>query len=270
MTRLAKQFFYGGIFLAVVFVILYGVYDLATPDASCSDGILNQKEEGVDCGPVCGNLCAPPLKVLSAGEAKVFAAGDGTDVLVTIDNPNTLYGATRIDWTLNLSDSTGAPKASRRGITYANPLQTRYLVVSFPGQSPAGLKAQFMYEPAKVQWAFAQSATPQAVDFSVSQEEFTLASASARYSGVVRNDSTYSFDEVDVSVELQDASGATVGVGSTVLRTVPSAGIRAFSVDWPFAVSPRPARARVHVGTNVFSNDNYIREYGAQEQFQGF
>lgn len=265
-----KQLLYGGIFLAVVFVILYGAYDFLTPDASCSDGILNQKEEGVDCGPVCGNLCAPPLKALSSGDAKVFAAGSGTDVLVTIDNPNTLYGALRIDWTLTLTDSAGASKAVRQGSTYANPLQTRYLVVSFPGLDATGLKAQFVYDPAKVQWSLARAAAPQAVDFSVSQEQLTVASGSAGYSGVVRNDSRFSFDEVDVSVVLLDASGTTVGIGATILRTMPAAGIRAFSVPWPFPVSPRPVRARVYVDTNVFSNDNYIREFGAQERFQGF
>ncbi|HXV26696.1 MAG TPA: FxLYD domain-containing protein [Candidatus Paceibacterota bacterium] len=269
MGRLTKQLVIGFIYLALIGGIGYGAYDLFTPDASCSDGIRNQGEDGVDCGTVCGVLCASALRPLEVAEPEVYSADGTTDVLVAIENPNAIYGASRIDYELVLTDDAGERVSSRRGFTYGNPLETRYLVNSFPGVNAADVDVSFIYEPDGVAWLQADREFP-GVTFSFVQEQFTVASESVRYSAVIRNGSTFNFDEVDVSVMLLDASGNTVGIGATVVRTLPAAGVRAFTVDWPFAVAPRPVRARAFGSTNVFSNANYIREYGAQERFQGF
>jgi hypothetical protein len=34
--------------------------DFGTPSCSCSDGVANCGEEGIDCGTICGNACPPP------------------------------------------------------------------------------------------------------------------------------------------------------------------------------------------------------------------
>lgn len=252
-------------------VILYGAYDLLVPDPTCSDGIQNQGEEGIDCGSVCGVLCGAPLEALIVGEPEKFDAGDDLDVLVEIKNPNTIFGAARVDWRLVVLDGTGQEVTSRRGFTYANPLETRFLIVTFPGLEAQGAGVQFEYEPAEVRWFGGRLPKTQVVDFSVLNEQFvTDEDGSVSYTADIRNDSTFDFDEVDVSVILLDVSGRRLGIGATIIRTLVAGQIRAVTVQWPFNIAGTPVRTQVEVSTNVFNNDNFIRTYGGQERFQGF
>jgi hypothetical protein len=271
MGRLAKQLIIGAIYLAVFGLVLYGAYDFLVPDPSCSDGRQNQGEEGVDCGPVCGVLCGAELRPITVSEPETFAAGEGIDVLVELENDNVTYGAARIDYRLVLTDASGEELVTRRGFTYANPLETRFLVVSFPGVATDDVAdTAFSYEPDRIQWFVGQLPETQAIDFAVFDEDLSLENGFAEFAAVARNDSTFDFEEVDVSVVLLDASGRRVGIGATVLRTFPANGIRAFTIQWPFELSGEPIRAQAEISTNVFDNDNFIRTYGGQERFQGF
>lgn len=271
MGRFAKQLLIGSVFLILVGSLGYGAYDLLTPDPTCFDGIQNQEEDGVDCGTVCGVLCGAALEPLIVGEPQMFDAGEAIDVLVQLQNDNTVYGAARIDYRLAVLDTAGNEQTSRRGATYVNPLETRYLVMTFPGITPRGTGLRFEYDPQKVQWFQGRLPETQVIDFSVMNEALTVSEdGQASYTADVRNDSTFDFEEVDVTVLLFDASGQQVAVGATVVRTLAAGQVRAFTVVWPFAIVGTPIRAQAQVSTNAFNNANFIRTYGGQERFQQF
>ena len=129
MNRRLKQALIGGVYLAFFGAILWFGYRMIVPAPSCTDGIQNGSEQGVDCGvAACNVLCAAPILSLSVASVDILNAGTGFDVLVRIENPNPLYGASRIDYTLTVTDASGATLATRRGATYANPAQPRYLL----------------------------------------------------------------------------------------------------------------------------------------------
>jgi hypothetical protein len=271
MSRLAKQLIIGGIFLVIVLVPAWLLYRAVVPAATCFDGIQNGNEEGVDCGAAaCGVACPPVLQPLQATAPVIFKTGPASfDVLATLNNPNAIYGASRVDYVLTLTDASGQALATRRGTTYANPAQPRYLFFPFTGLSGGHASAQLQFTPTEVQWSALTIEAAGAVQFAVRSDTFTPASASARYEGVVTNRSTFTFDTVDITVLLYDSNGTVVGVNATVMHTLASGEERAFAVDWPFAV-PRAVRARAFVTTNIFSNTNFIKTYGSPEKFQSY
>lgn len=270
MSRFTKQLFYGGLFLAIIAAIGWGGYRLVVPAPNCTDGIQNNAEEGLDCGPVCGTSCPPIVLPLSAPTTQLIHYGNGTyDVLVTIGNPNAAYGAAQVDYTLVVSDVSGTQLMTRRGLTYVNPLEPRYMVFPLIGISGVPVTAELQFTPADVQWARLDVEGGLGVEFIVRQDQLVPALNSLRYQANLMNRSTFDFDQVDVTVLLYDQAGTVVGTGATVVRTVPAGQERGFVVDWPFAI-PSAVRARAFVTTNVFNNDNYIRAHGSQERFQGF
>lgn len=278
MGRLAKQLLIGGIFLSIIGAILFGAYNILVPNPSCSDGIQNQGEEGLDCGAVCGVLCSAPLEQFAVSEAQSFLVSDDLDVLVEIKNPNLIYGAPRLDYRVVVYENAdgagmlGEERISRRGFTYANPLETRYLIVTFPGfTGQVDDIVRFEWEPEQTVVFEGRLSETQIVDFSVLNEQLEVSeSGDVSFSADIRNDSTFDFDEVDVSVILFDASNQRIGVGATVIRTLAARQLRAVQLQWPSIHSGTPVRAQVEVSTNVFDNDNFIRTYGGQERFQGF
>jgi hypothetical protein len=269
MTRLVKQLIFGGIYLAIILAIAWPLYRAVNPAATCTDGLQNGGEEGVDCGALaCGVLCAPSVKPLEIAPVELIENADGSwDALAIIENPNGRYGASRVDWVLPVVDGAGKVVASRRGRTYANPAVEQYLVVPLlkPDGTPAS--ASLQVDPAQVQWGAVAGDAP-SVQFAVRGDTITLASQSARFEATVVNKSDYDFDRVDVVVFLLDASGATVAAGSTVVGTLRAGGDRGITVLWPFAV-PDAVRSRVQVSTNLFDNANYLRAFGSPEQLQG-
>lgn len=270
MSRFAKQLLYGSIFLAIVFGVFWLGYRTVVPAATCTDGIQNQREEGRDCGAVCGTACPPPVQALQGHAVQLVRYSDGSyDAVTHIENPNTLYGASRVDYTLIVTDAGGTELLRRRGTTYVNPVQPRYLVFPLSGMSGTPVTAELQFDPAQVQWGALNIDQAGTVQFSVRRELLEPASGSFRYSATATNRSNFDFDRVDVTVLLYDSSGALIGAGTTVLSTVISSEERAFVVDWPFAI-PHVARAQAIVTTNVFDNENYIRTYGTHEQFQEY
>jgi hypothetical protein len=268
MTRLLKQLIFGGIYLAIIAAVLYGGYRLFVPAANCSDGIQNGREEGVDCGALaCGKLCAAPVKALEAKPVELIENSDGSwDALVHLENPNGAYGASRVDYMLTVSDASGTVLATRRGNTYVNPVQPRYLVFPFGKLATAPAKAELQFDPAAVEWAALSVDAAGSVEFAVRGDTLAPTDGTLRYEATVTNHSRFDFNEVDATVLLYDASGKVVGAGSTVVRTLLANETRGFIVDWPFAV-PGAVRNQAFVGTNIFSNANYIREYGSPQEF---
>lgn len=269
MTRLLKQLLFGGLFLGIFLAVAWFGYRLVVPAPSCTDGVQNGAEEGVDCGArACGVLCAAPVRVLESRPVRLITNADGSwDALVQLENPNTAYGAKRVDYTLTVTDASGAQVAVRRGNTYVNPAQPRYLLFPLGKPETTPAKAELQFDPAAVEWAALSVDAAGSVEFVVRGDTLTP-DGTLRYEATVTNRSRFDFNEVDVTVLLYDASGAVVGAGSTVVRTLVANETRAFVVDWPFPV-PAAVDNDAFVGTNIFSNENYLREYGSPGSGQG-
>lgn len=269
MNRLAKQLIIGGIYLLLIGGVSWFFYRQAFPAPTCSDGLKNGAEDGVDCGVVCGLLCPVAVEPLTQSDPVILKTGvSDYDVLVHLENANATYGASRVDYAISVVDAAGAQLASRRGSTYVNPSQSRYLVFPLVGLSTPPTKAIVTIDPQSVGWAKLTIDAAGDVQFAVRNDALTVASASVRFDGTVVNQSRFNFDTVDIAVLVYDAAGAIIGANTTVQRTVISGEQRAFRVDWPFAL-PGAVRAQAIVTTNVFINDNYLRTYGAPGSVPG-
>lgn len=270
MTRLIKQVFYGGIYLAVGIAICFGLYRLVVPAPSCVDGVRNGKEEGVDCGAVCGKSCPSPVQALQNLPIKLIANSDGSwDAIAHLENVNNAYGASRVDYVLRVTDATGATITNRREHTYVNPLQPRYLVFPLGALTAAPVSASLQFQPRDVQWQGLSVEGAGSVAFGVRSDTFTTASNSSRYEALVSNRSGFDFDTVDITVLLYNSAGTVVGGGSTIATTMRAGQSRGIVITWPFSI-PGVTRTEASIGTNIFENDNFIKSYGSQERFQGF
>jgi hypothetical protein len=270
MSRLVKQLIIGGIYVLILFGILWVGYRWFVPAPTCTDGIQNGAEDGLDCGAAaCGVLCPAAVLPLEVGPARILKAGTGYDVLVYLENPNPLYGASRVEYVLTVTDAAGAPVALRRGVTYVNPTQPRYMLFPLTGISMIPANAELQITPATVQWSALTVDAKGDIQFGVHGERFVPSSSSLYFEAAVLNRSQFTFDTVDVTVLIFDERGEVVSANTTVQRTLAAGEERAFRMEWPFAV-PGASRAEIMVTTNVFANDNFIRVYGSPESLQGF
>jgi hypothetical protein len=271
MNRFAKRVVIGGIVLIIIGVPAWFLYRAAVPAPTCTDGIQNGAEEGVDCGvAACGVSCPPVVLPLGQQPVRIFRTGaTSADILAQLDNPNTIYGVSRVDYTLVVDDASGQQLIARRGFTYVDPMQPRYILFPLTGLTGIPASAQLQFAPTDVQWGTFSVDAATNVQFIVRNETLTPKTDGARYTATVMNRSTFDFDTVDIVILLHNPHGDIVGANTTVAHTLKAGEERAFTADWPFAV-PEAVSAESVVTTNLFENGNFIKTYGTQERFQGY
>ena len=266
--RVQKQLVIGLVFLLILGWIGYGIYSSLVPEISCIDGIQNGQEEGLDCGILaCGIACALAIMPINIISSRLFNVGQGDyDFVARIYNPNTSYGAPRVEYSIDAFNY--------RGSTYILPGQTKWIVLTAL-KIPNGVEdVQLVIKNAQWEKLDMPANTVNFVlrrkDYHPIQKGLPAGETGTELNAVLYNDSNFDFDKIDIAVILFDDAGNIIGVNKTDIRTFVSKSERGFSVVWPFALSGNVARQDIEVSTNLFENSNYIKSYGTQEKFQKF
>ena len=267
--RLQKQVIIGLVFVLLLGGAAYGIFDkLFLIEATCFDQVQNGKEEGVDCGTLaCGKLCEEPVRPLEVLMEKVIEVRPGDyDFVAQISNPNTNYGASRIEYHI--------PEFNRSGSSYILPGQTKYLVVTSLKSNQPVSSAKLLVS--SVTWEKLDIPENE-VSIEMVREGMVNSGQGSSLEGVLSNNSSYDFDTVEVSVILFSAEGGPgsgggdtiIGVNKTEIKTFLSKTERGFLVQWP---SEQKGVSRTHfeISTNLFENSNFIKSHGTQEKFQKF
>jgi len=265
LSRTQKRLVIGSVYVLIV-VLIAGGYYWSKYSPTCTDGIKNGQEEGMDCGTVaCGKVCASPVQQIVVQNAHLVKTPAGDfDMAALIYNPNVDYGADAVDYDLVVSDSTG--EISRRNDSfYILPGQTKYVVQTSLRGIPDGATVQLDIK--SVDWQKVTSA--QDITFSVTREATTFDANQTIYQVVITNNTNFDFDTIDINTIVTDNSGAIVAASKTNFQTFLSQTDRSIKVIWPFAL-PDDVRIKAEVNTNVFNNANFLRRNGTQERFQQY
>lgn len=257
--RFQKQLIIGLVFILILSGIGYGIYTSLAPKISCTDGIKNGKEEGLDCGVLaCGKACEPSIMPINIISSQFFKVGQGDyDFVAQLSNPNVLYGASRLEYILG----------SISGFSYILPGQTKWLVLTALKISDRAEGVELVIK--NVQWE--KLGLPNnTVSFVLRSKDYHSVQKGTELTAVLYNYSNFDFDKVDVAVILLDDTDGIVGVGKTDIRTFISKSERGLNVVWPFVIGPKVERQEVQASTNLFENSNYIKSYGTEEKFQKF
>src|SRR4030042_4229088 len=131
MNRFAKQLLYGLFYLLIAGLVGCGVYLLFLYQSpSCSDNILNQEEEQIDCGGPCINCELKNLR-LQISEVEILAAGQNeTTLLANLTNPSSNYGVLRLTYEFDINGVVGGRLDSVRGVTSVYPGETRRVIAA--------------------------------------------------------------------------------------------------------------------------------------------
>ena len=126
--RIIKQFIYGGFFLAVIFLIGFGIYWIFSSKVSCFDNKQNQSEEGIDCGGPCVSCGIKYPKNHNASWVKTLPAGENKTIAVSgIENPNVEVGS-EFSYSINIFSKDGAVLKTLNSDSFIYAGEKKYLV----------------------------------------------------------------------------------------------------------------------------------------------
>ncbi len=263
--RVRKQIIISTIFVFLLALIGTGIYFGYIYQApTCSDGIKNQNEEEIDCGGLCQSCV--PIKDIEIIWTKAIPAGDGVwDLAAEIKNPNNNFGVSDLHYSFVAKDATGQVLGKKDGVAFILSNNSRYLIEAnfASGQQISSLEVQ-IEKIEKSRWEKLKNF--QAPDIFVTDKKFTVldpVNYSAEASGTVQNNSDFDFDKVLVDIVLFDADNQIIGVSKTDVRTLVAGEGRYFSVKWFSPFSGAVGSIDMRAQTNLFSDDNFMRKYGA-------
>jgi len=107
MPRALKQILYGlfysGIFVAIAWVFIFPRF---VEVATCTDGVQNQNEVGIDCGGLCEDCELKDLRLKSGG-VEILGVGERSSLLVKVENPSKNFGALNVPYQFQITGLLG-------------------------------------------------------------------------------------------------------------------------------------------------------------------
>lgn len=190
------------------------------------------------------------------------------DAVALISNPNTTHGASSISYEFIFENALGSQIGSKSGKAYILPGGSRYIVE--PALSFAEKPFRVLFRVKEVQWESLSDYSLGGLEFIDTQFIRDVNNKFMRFSGVVRNRSPYSLQDLEVHVVLNDRLlSKAIAAGRTDMQTLLRDESRFFQIEWPYALEFEPG-LDFRVETNLFENSNFIREPEDRELFQLF
>ncbi len=239
---LKRQFLYAlGVCIAIGLVLTGGWYVFLYHAATCSDGIQNQDELGIDCGGVCKKLCTAPR--VSALWAQAVEVAPGVyHAVAQVRNPESDAGTDSLPYTFSLYDASNILVAERSGVMYLRPGEIAPLFeanIVTGSRVPAHTFVQFG------QAVWQKMDTVQNPIQVVSQ---SLDQTALRLTARIQNITVYPIPQTVITAFLYDDAGNIVNASQTTVSNLPARGAQDLVFTWQqpftkpvvrFEVTPR-------------------------------
>lgn len=225
-------------FAAVVIIVTF------TEAPSCSDGVQNQGEAGVDCGGPCPYLCSDAARAPTVLFTKALPNGAGrTDVVAQVENINTNAAAKQVPYTITLY-GTGQVFVQQVTGTFDLPPSTA-VPVFIPGISSGNQKnvrAFLTIDPTQISWYrySASGARPVVVNTLLGG-----ATTTPRVDAIISNRSVSVVTNVQLIVLVHDERGEIIAASQTIVPAIPAQGQATATFTWNSAFSSTPAKIEV-------------------------
>jgi hypothetical protein len=219
-----------GAFLAVLAAIVFLAVFYDAP--SCTDGVKNHGEEGIDCGGSCKYLCTMSVEPATVLFTQALDNGEGRlDVVALIENKNREAAAQDIPYTVTVY---GYDQSLLQSVTGTFDLPPGATVPVFlpgiaAGQAAVG-NAFLTIDPEKVQW-YAQPRDPRIVP-RVSHTALGGTASAPRVSATLSNPDVRPLSDVKVIVMIKDARGNAIAASQTIVPSIPAHGQSVARFAW--------------------------------------
>ena len=261
---------YVTIFLLILSAIAYAV----KPKPNCFDGKMNQNEEGFDCGGICQKECEVVAEESIQVEKTGFVSSgiiNKYDIYGQIYNPNTFFGSGEFSYQFVVKDGTGKVVAEKNGKNFILPGERKYLIENNIETNEIPVTVELVVNESE--WIKFNTGDYQKPELKVVNKNYTEISSGVNFSeaiGLVKNESHFDFEKINIYVILKSPNDEVIALGSTQINSVKSGENRDFRTFWP---SRFPGEVRVmdtQTDVNVFKSDSFSKRYFQTEKFQQY
>lgn len=220
-------------FLIVVLPVVYFLY----PEASCSDGKMNQDEKGVDCGGICQKVCTQDIFPVSVLWSRAFEVSPGVyNAVAYVTNPNINLEVKKVPFLFELYDSRNVLVLNYRGTTSIPPGQSFPIFVGGISSLEREVSRALFSFTEETKWEKAgQYSVVKVLEY-----KFENSGDVPRLEAKVRNETVRKIDRSEIVAILYDSNGNSMASSATFVEDVLPDEERSIFFTWrkPFENSP--------------------------------
>lgn len=214
------------LFLLIVGFLAYYFY----PRSSCTDGRMNGKEEGIDCGGLCQTQCIGAPRDPQIIWSRFFQVKEGEyDVGALIENINVPVGVKEFRYTFRLYDNTNILLDKRSGLTTLHPNERAFIYEAhLQSGNRRPVRVEFEYDA--FTWERMEAQPPFKLDIverQFQQDDF------ARLYVTLANRDFSAEKNLEVFVLLERNDGNVYAVSRTIIESIAGEGQERLSFVWP-------------------------------------
>jgi hypothetical protein len=264
-----KQVIIASVYAVLILLFLGFIISRFMPAATCSDGVKNQNEEGIDCGGVCVNKCVTSKSSdLVVAETGFVESGivNKYDLYAQVVNPNDAEGSGDFQYDFVVKDMTGNIVGQKSGSGFILPSENKYLIAV--NVEVKGIPAKVEFKISDTQWTeFKGYEKPVLRIVNKNYNEVSSDIGFAEVKGLLRNESPFDFGVIKIDALLRDAGGKIIALNSTQMNTVKSGENREFTAAWPNRFPGSVSNFDVQIEVNVFDSEVFLKRYFGSQQF---
>lgn len=229
MSRTLKQFVYTLLCIGIVVLLVWFFFSLfSKPAATCTDGIQNQEETGIDCGGPCDSCELKSLEPIEVLDSRALSLRSGkTAILIHIQNPNQNYRAT-FDYHIGLFDERDIERGSINGSSRLYAGEEKYILEPNDGFSNPN---KIMFRAENISWESSAS-FPNPV-LKIENATTSVDQGVVRISGAIRNMSSVSEENVGILAILYTTYGEELFSAKTNVTRVQGLSTAPFLIQFP-------------------------------------
>ena len=239
-----RKIVYLGITLIVIIaIIVAGFFLIFYKAPTCSDGIQNGNETGIDCGGSCTRLCLAPALPPIVLWSRVIKVTDGVyNTVAYIENQNQTIGVKRITYSFKIYDKDGILIDERRGETT---LSVNQIFPIFEG----GYKTNDRI-PTRVLFSFVgpytwQSMTKTDTNLVASDVLLKDEKTSPRVEAVLKNNSITQISNIEALATVFDDNGNAIGISRTIVQQISAGDSATMVFTWPNPFPTKTSRIEI-------------------------
>ena len=247
MSWAARRRFIILLIVGAVFVAFLTIVGIATfyQAPSCTDGVQNQEEEGIDCGGSCSHLCTAQQQPPTVLFTKAIPNGVGrVDVIASVENKNANAAAKNVPYSITLygSDQTLIQQIS--GVFDLPARATEPIYVSGIQSGNRKVVGAFLdIASSSPEW-FTMMADSRIVP-TVSNTSLGGSTSAPRVTATLINPSVAILRDVQAIVIVRNEQGDVIAASKTVVPAIPAQGQATATFTWNDTFSGTPVSIEV-------------------------
>ncbi|MFA6432789.1 MAG: hypothetical protein WCV82_03200 [Candidatus Paceibacterota bacterium] len=215
--------------IAIGLLIFFFFYEAPT----CSDGVKNGSELGVDCGGACVKLCQDAFLPPTISWTRMREIAPHLyNIAAYVVNPNAGVGAARVPYRIGLFDATGKPLADIHDTMIIPPgRNTMVFAGSVSSGTTTPLRAFFEFTGVP-SWSL--KSDPAGV-LAIDNKEYNEGPMGSSLLVTVSNNGARPVRNVEVNAILKDKDGTVIDFSKTVIDEVSGLGTAVAPFTWPWS-----------------------------------